>query len=312
MCRLCGALLSALAVLLVGAVNPPIEIDVVFPRNDTYAVIEPFPLVFALRNIPARFPMDFLWTVTCQYATFSGTNNIDGLYLQQGHVEPLYVFNSTKFWYDGSVDYKQNKYGPLGDWEGDKDTCTLSWKYGAATCQLLSDGIGMITVPPDLPGNMTFYLHPGGKLPHDAMSAYDGCPIAGAAYVDNSTGICADAYVVTSDVNPCALDVKAVASSLAAALPAPTTTVTALPTTSTSTAASQVSSRRTFDYVRLLLTLTEIIYRLQRLGAPAATAEASRPVDWFRINGLSWELYLACYSSRVSIKKSPNVAHRKQ
>lgn len=241
--KLATVLLSVLAASLAGAVNPTGEIDVVFPRNETYGVVAPFPIVFGLRNVPARFPMDFTWTLHCRYSTFSGTDSMDGGFIPQGHAEPFYVLNSTQFWYDRAPDDLKNKNGPLGEWLSDKDECILSWRYSAATCQELSDGTGMITTPPGVLGNVTFYLQPGGRPPHDAIAAYKGCPVAAVAFADNSTKGCIDSYKVTPDVHPCGLDVKAAASSIAAGIAAPSTTITALPpTTFFSTSASQVSS----------------------------------------------------------------------
>lgn len=229
------ALVFALAASLAGAVLPPAEIDVVFPRaNETYGIVAPFPLVFGLRNIENSTVMSFSWTVTCQASTFQSYDVLNSDELPGHHAEPLYLLNSTRLGYGRP--FFLNKDGPLGWWTGDTDICTLSWTYSAPVCKDLSDGIFEISTPPGVVGNLTFHLHPGGKLPRDAILSLDGCPVAAVGLVDNSTRVCIDNYKTSSDVNPCGLDIKAAASSIAAAVVSPTTTITTLPTTTTTIA----------------------------------------------------------------------------
>lgn len=252
------ALAFVMAVSPAGAVLPPAEIDVVFPRgNETYGIVAPFPLVFGLRNIENSTVMGFSWTVTCEYSTFSSFDELDSDQLPGHHAEPLYLLNATRLWYDQDQDAFFNKNGPLGWWTGDTDTCTLAWKYSAPVCKDLSDGIFEISTGPDVVGNLTFHLRPGGKLPHDAILSLDGCPVAAVGLVDNSTRVCIDNYKTSSDVNPCGLDIKAAASSIAAAVVSPSTTFTSLPTTTT-TIASDSPQVRLFPSLFSHISLTDL------------------------------------------------------
>lgn len=247
MSQLLGALVAALAASLASAATaaaPTGEMDVVFPRNETYGVVSPFPIVFGFRNVPVVFASGgatVTWQVECLYQTFVGSASIDGYFLPKQHAEPYFVLNSTKTWYDAAPDYIKDKHGPLGEWRSSEDTCTLSWVYIFTDCKELSDGNWLLETGPQVKGNLTFSLRLGEKLPRDAIAAYDGCPVAGFALADNSSKACPDSFKLSSDVQPCALDVKPAMSSIVAAIVAPTTTFTALPTTTT-TSLSQASS----------------------------------------------------------------------
>ncbi|KAM3524670.1 hypothetical protein MY4038_007613 [Beauveria bassiana] len=93
--------------------------------------------------------------------------------------------------------YNKDPKGPYGNWRGAEDTCSLTWEFHYWTiCSkqpndvtLIQSGVGKRS------GKITYFtIRPGAKLPIDAPEA-----------------------------QPCNLDVKAAASSLADAAVSPTT-----------------------------------------------------------------------------------------
>lgn len=249
-------LASATAALAQDQLDFPVngELDVVFPRNGTYAVEAPFPIVLGFQNSPAlmSFATKLYWTVTCSRFTLHGTGYLDGERFIAPPADPWYYINATDTLQqvrDGEEDGPPgSKKGQFGYWLNyDVDSCVLAWEFlYFTTCKRLSDGALEISGGkfPRQMGNVTFTIAPNGTRPRDAIRAYKGCPMPGFAVTvnKNHTG-CADVdNEVLPEPQPCLLDVEAVASSLAEAVVTPTTSVTDMPTATTATTTGSPAS----------------------------------------------------------------------
>jgi hypothetical protein len=216
------------------------EFDVVFPRNDTYAVEAPFPIIFGFQNAPVllSFPTQINWELTCGLGTLFGMNEFQGERSLPPPSDPYFYINASRALMKAE-EGDQFKY-----FRQDQDTCVLTWElFYYTTCERESDGSLKIMGGyfPKRTGNITFTLRPGAKTPREAIANYDGCAVAGTAVKlqSNETGCAHIAEDAAPKPKPCELDVKGVASSLAAAVVKPTTSLTALPSTTTETGSSR-------------------------------------------------------------------------
>lgn len=216
------------------------EFDVVFPRNDTYAVEAPFPVIFGFQNAPVMlsFPTQINWEVTCGFGTLFGINQFQGERSIAPPSDPYFYINSSRALIKAE-EGDQFKY-----FRNDYDTCVLTWELFYYTiCEREPDGSLKIMGGyfPKRTGNVTFTLRPGAKSPREAIANYDGCALAGTAVKvqSNETGCAHIAEDAATKPKPCELDVKGVASSLAAAVVKPTTSLTALPSTTTEAGSSR-------------------------------------------------------------------------
>ncbi|KAI8713363.1 hypothetical protein NCS52_01280600 [Fusarium sp. LHS14.1] len=216
------------------------EFDVVFPRNDTYAVEAPFPVIFGLQNAPVMlsFPTQINWEVTCDFGTLFGINRFQGERSIAPPSDPYFYINSSRALVKAE-EGDQFKY-----FRSDHDTCVLTWElFYYAICEREPDGTLKIMGGyfPKRTGNVTFTLRPGAKSPREAIAKYDGCAVAGTAVKvqSNETGCAHIAEDAAPKPKPCELDVKGVASSLAAAVVKPSTSLTALPSTTTEAGSSR-------------------------------------------------------------------------
>ncbi|KAF9765422.1 hypothetical protein IL306_002300 [Fusarium sp. DS 682] len=174
------------------------EVDIVFPREDTYAAEAPFPVVFGLQNAPVltTFSGTLNWELDCAYTLFG----IGRLYLDfLPDSEPYYFLNTSNAVADAD-EGDQFQY-----WRGEEDSCILKRR-----------------------GNITFTLHPEAKTARKAIAEYDGCAIGDTAVKverNHTVGCPILARDASPKPKPCNLDVKKARSSLAEAIVKPTTNV---------------------------------------------------------------------------------------
>ncbi|KAF5631637.1 uncharacterized protein FTJAE_7838 [Fusarium tjaetaba] len=178
------------------------EVDIVFPREDTYAGEAPFPVIFGLQNAPVL-------------TTFSGTLN--------------WELNSIADADEGD----QFQY-----WRSEEDSCILKWDLRWTTvCEPRKDGSLLLKNNQfERSSNVTFTLRPGAKTARKAIAEYDGCAIGGTAVKverNHTVGCPILAEDASSKPQPCGLDVKKARSSLAEAVVKPTTSLTVLPSKTT-------------------------------------------------------------------------------
>src|SRR5277367_6406639 len=108
-----------------------IEIDLVFPLNHTYTLIDPFPVIFVIQNAAAawNFGFDFEWNITGVADGYSSPETFGPgfVFVGQGFYSPapsdsFIVVNSTNFPY-----VVQPSNLPAGKW-------TLGWSYSSSSC----------------------------------------------------------------------------------------------------------------------------------------------------------------------------------
>ncbi|CAG7566597.1 unnamed protein product [Fusarium equiseti] len=208
------------------------EVDVVFPRNDTYAVEAPFPVIFGLQNAPVltTFSGTLNWELNCRYTLFG----IGRLYLDfMPDSEPYYFLNTS----DAKADPDEDQFQY---WREEEDSCILKWDFRWTTvCEPGSDGSVLLKNNQfERSGNVTFKLRPGAKTARKAISEYDDCPIGGTAIKlerNHTVGCPILAEDASPKPKPCDLDVKKARSSLAEAVAKPTTSLTEIPSKTTDT-----------------------------------------------------------------------------
>lgn len=221
------------------------DISIVFPRNSTYGVAAPFPIILGLRNSPVllSFSTELYWAVDCTNRTLFGRGQLEG----DNELPPL----ADPFFYINATDALADKYGngnSFPSWrDGDKDECTLAWEFRFVTnCTDRPDGGFRIDggAFPERRGTVRFTLKPEAILPRDAIQRYEGCPEPGTAVKveANQTGCAHFANDAAQDPKPCDLNVKAVASSLAAMVVTPTTTLDLTAVTKTASDAPRTTS----------------------------------------------------------------------
>ncbi|KAF5017512.1 hypothetical protein F66182_10550, partial [Fusarium sp. NRRL 66182] len=152
------------------------EVDVVFPRQDTYAAEAPFPVIFGLQNAPVltTFSGTLNWELDCAYTLFG----IGRLYLDfLPDAEPYYFLNTSNAIVD---DDEGDKFQY---WRSEEDACILKWDFRWTTvCEPRSDGSVLLKNNQfERSGNVTFSLRPGAKSVREALTEYDGCAIGGTA-----------------------------------------------------------------------------------------------------------------------------------
>ncbi|KAF5005354.1 hypothetical protein FDECE_8166 [Fusarium decemcellulare] len=210
------------------------ELDVVFPQNDTYAVEAPFPIIFGFQNAPVllSFPTILYWELDCR--TLFGIGRLEGERLVAPPSDPYFYVNAS----DALM--KPEEGDQWRYWLGEEETCVLTWEFKYyTTCERQPNGSLKIMGGyfGERTGNVTFTLKPGATSPRDAIAKYDGCAVAGTAVkvASNETGCAQIAEDAAPKPKPCGLDVKKVASSLAAAVVKPTTSLTEVPSKTTDT-----------------------------------------------------------------------------
>lgn len=172
-----------------------IEIDLVFPLNQTYALIDPFPVIFVIQNAATAwsFGFDFQWNISGVPDGSSSSEVFGPGFLFEGQglyhpapSDPFIVVNSTRF---PSI---VNTQLPAGKW-------TLGWSYESSVCtpdgDILNIGSG---VPAQ--GSISFTVEGGGASPDftsscptlagqiDVVANWTGCPQPGTPGPSNPCG----------------------------------------------------------------------------------------------------------------------------
>ena len=140
-----------------------VEVDFVFPRNETYAPTPVFPIVFAIQNLPAASPigpLEITWTI-----------------LKIGSDQPPFgepiVVNNT----DSTDPHYVNLWTGALDGADAAGTYQLYWMVTYMRC-LGKEDAGLISDGRE--HNFTFTLDPGAQQP-DLSANLDACPAQSAA-----------------------------------------------------------------------------------------------------------------------------------
>ena len=183
-----------------------IEIDLVFPLNQTYTLIDPFPVIFVIQNAAAawNFGFDFQWNISGVPDGSSSSEVFGPGFLFEGQglyhpapSDPFIVVNSTRF--PSAI---VNTQLPAGKW-------TLGWSYESSICtpngDILNIGSG---VPAQ--GSISFTVEGGGASPDftsscptlagqiDVVANWTGCPQLGTPGPSNPCGAKIDAAQASS------------------------------------------------------------------------------------------------------------------
>ncbi|RGP65859.1 hypothetical protein FSPOR_7120 [Fusarium sporotrichioides] len=171
------------------------EVDVVFPREDTYAAEAPFPVIFGLENAPVliTFSGTLNWELNCAY-TLSGIGRLYLDFLPDS--EPYYFLNTSQAIADADED--QFQY-----WRGEEDSWVLKRDFRWTTiCEPRTDGSVLLKNNQfQRSRNVTFTLRPGAKTTRKAIAECGDCAIRGTAIKvqKNHTVGCP---VLAKDVSP--------------------------------------------------------------------------------------------------------------
>jgi hypothetical protein len=201
--------LSAAAAADVPFREAKVEVDFIFPRNETYAPTPVFPVVFAIQNLAAASligPLEIFWAISK-----IGSN--------QEPVLGTRIVNNTD-----STDHHHY----ISEWTGGLDgaeaagTYELTWMVTFSRCLGQKDNAG--TSSDSRGNNFTFTLDPGAQQPNLLSADLNICPAQNVTmmiseswpieYDNTSCGV-----VLTRDppADPCAAKLdSAAASSIAA------------------------------------------------------------------------------------------------
>ncbi|EPS41753.1 hypothetical protein H072_4346 [Dactylellina haptotyla CBS 200.50] len=247
-------LLATFLPMLSGAVDTPIlpaniEINIIFPRNETYSPADKFPIVLALQNAPLAYDFGFhlLWELRNLSIRGSSSDFIDSESILRSNLpirvpapsKTLFIVNSTdeftSLYQEGIGTYQLTWYFALGQ------NCTRDGDF-------INHSIGARLAE----GGLVFTIADGGKPAN--LTAGGPCPPAGAAFriQSNITG-CAHVDDSGVQAKPCNIVINdQLASSISAQLPLVTISTTSAPilttpgsTTSTSSSTDLPSSTST-------------------------------------------------------------------
>lgn len=222
------ALLPLLATPLLAQTYPAIvELDLVFPRNETYLPVYPFPMVFALRNPSAIWPFDFSFTSELRWYDESLGRDVwtDGGFEDLGHFP-----NSQSHIYHDSTEYPVAELGepfyvinssfPVSDFLSNTTTTTpasMSWSFVMRpNCTKNASRTETVGFSRIYGGSVELSFGPDGILPD--FNNYEGCPIPVAAigikdlwvppYFWSEVGNCPVLQDHPPSPNPCGLNVS--------------------------------------------------------------------------------------------------------
>jgi hypothetical protein len=235
-------LLEARLFMAANALSYPatLELDVVFPRNDTYAVVAPFPIVFAFQNAGAfwEFGAVFQWSVSCHNLSLAGSSSVTASRTSSPG-EP-YIYVNASYSPNIRSDLSPGR-GPFPLWGGDRDACKLDWLITyVSECTRYPNGsvITSFGAVQGISGNVNFTLAPsGGKLPANQLGGYADRPLYGGSIqveskelpFDTQASGCPHFGSNPAAASPCAVSFASLAPSVLGQIPTPT--VTFVPTT---------------------------------------------------------------------------------
>lgn len=238
-----------------------VGIEIVFPRDDTYQPVDPFPVVFAFSGASAAwtYGFDFTWLVRrnegCEGqcgVVYSGSFGIE-----EG------AFGSVSFGEDDAYYLVTSALG-MGPSVGYTGGYDLEWEFGfSRNCSMSDTGelqsSGGVT---SASGTAKFTIQSGANPDVQAQLA-DNCPLSGGVVgIQQNLDGCPELGASNAAaVNPCDLDVpedvvnfvvRNLAATGSASPPAQTTTTAAsssvaAPTTSSSSSTFEASSTTTSE-----------------------------------------------------------------
>lgn len=225
-----------------------IEIDLLFPRNDTYGTVDNLPIVFALQNAVLAWDFGFQLTWELKNVTpgASSTFSVDFESFLQGNIpkkpapaDPFFLVNSTEKLSPSY--YSSSGYGTYRT-----GIYQLSWGFRLSENCTRDGQFINHTIGASLGGGKVVFTIASGSKPVDLT---DGgpCPVAGTVIgiQSNLTG-CAHIDNTGVQANPCNINIdSALASSLSAQLPAITVSTTSKPSTTTASKTTALTGTRT-------------------------------------------------------------------
>ena len=155
-----------------------VEIDLVFPRNDTYPPFWPFPIIFAVRNAAAAWPFDFQLIYEVQvfdkkenrftgmpggmknFGHFPNAANTNDRDYPAGLDEPLLIMNASVAWANMT-----DTYGFV-NWD-------IGFVYNCSEDVPLEESVSPVLKP--IFGNYLYFTL-SGDAPVPDFSALKGCP----------------------------------------------------------------------------------------------------------------------------------------
>lgn len=216
-----------------------IEVDIIFPRNETYAPANNFPIILALQN--AALAWDFGWHVTWDLTNLSVVSStsqdfVEGESILVPNFEKLPAPSNTFFIANSTEKLGGSYYRASG-----LGTYRLSWTFNLMqNCTEDGDFIDHSFGARLGDGELVFTIADGGK----GVDFLDGgaCPPSGGAIgIQSNITACAHVDSLGVEAQPCNIVIdEALASSLSAQLPA-----IALPTSTTSTPSTASSPSKT-------------------------------------------------------------------
>ncbi|KXJ94818.1 hypothetical protein Micbo1qcDRAFT_221293 [Microdochium bolleyi] len=227
------------------AITPAnIELDLVFPRNETYALKKRFPVIFGIQNAAAAYTHGYHlgWQVRRAGTEYvmggvdSGGVTAAQFRPETAPADPYFIVNSTNWGLDFVYDYTKVPGQYILEWRfGLSKNCSESsaWFNATTNAVALANSIQFTVVPADDAAGKDIDLAAAGACP--ALAGVIGIPKVYSTGCPNigDTGI---------EAKPCAiqLDDKPLLSSLSALLPAGATQTPTL----SSASVSSTSTRR--------------------------------------------------------------------
>ncbi len=164
--RLLDRVLLALQASLLAAQAAVVEVDLIFPRNDTYAPGPFMPVVFAIQNSAIAAPLDMI--ITWNIYQLPGNNGFSGV-IDIGKTN----FTGTDPFF--AADYAQRLNGTEAGW-------SILWSLSFANCSENFQGGATVTKTSET-RHLLFSTKPGAPAPNLVQSP--------SACV-NSTGVAID------------------------------------------------------------------------------------------------------------------------
>lgn len=215
--------------------NTTVEIDLVFPQNDTYTLVDPFPIIFIIQQAPLAygFGFTFSWNITgigSYKEVYNDQGNVFSFWEHQTPPDPYIVLNSTLS--QDTIPADQFAL-PAGQW-------TLAWSYSSGEC--LPEGDDTVDITNGAWGGSidftTVYEGNGGASPD-----LTGCPIVAleVPYVGNWTWNCPQignpttSYAAACDAKLNDAQASSISSELSISTASPTSSATGLSSGATKT-----------------------------------------------------------------------------